>query len=106
LASYATALKASTLEASSAIAAEPSSEFREGSKCGRVGGLGWGANNPEGLRGGPTSGPTAGARIPLGSTLMDNDDDESWNLGSNLSDGEGKMAALTGFGGIFAEMYE
>jgi len=44
-------------------------------------------------------------------TLMDgdahDDDDESWNLGSNLSDGEGEMASLAAtFGGIFAGMHE
>jgi hypothetical protein len=35
------------------------------------------------------------------------DDGESWDSGSNLSDGEGEMASLAAnFGGIFAEMQE
>jgi hypothetical protein len=35
------------------------------------------------------------------------DDVESWNSGSNLSDGEDEMASLAAnFGGIFAEMQE
>jgi hypothetical protein len=49
----------------------------------------------------------AGTQRP---TLMDDDahdDDESWNLGSNLSDGDGEMASLAAkLGGIFAEMQE
>jgi len=65
--------------------------------------------------GGPTGELTAGARISAGTRrpilfdddAHDDDDDQTWNSASNLSDGEREMASLVAaFGGVFADMHE
>jgi hypothetical protein len=50
---------------------------------------------------------SAGTQRPTPMDDAHDDDDESWNSGSNLSDGEGEMAFLAAnFGGILAEMVQ